>query len=246
MVPTQDWVVKNFFMYRTKYFGYELPTPKLIVSDNCQFNGQDCFGYYDLFGVKYNKINRKIISLRNYGTICISSKYDRPEQDIIGTLLHEMIHEYVNVCLLKYPKDPHGKEFMDVAQRINADGWNISESNEMGNGFVAGGQGNPTNGQQNGGILCVIYKPNGTDYKFWVCRAEANQFDEIRQTVSSWGESASAYFYQTQSQKLLSIEANPKTLPGFGSMNINDAINKLVKFLGEDPNIFIPNNIQKL
>jgi len=247
MVPTEEWVEENFFKYNRIYFNGELPTPRIIVSEDCTYNGEDCFGYYSLFGCRFDKINRKIISLRNNGTLCISSKYDRPEKDIIGTLLHEMIHVYVNLCLLVYPKNPHGKEFTKMANKINADGWDISESNEMGAGFVAGSGGSDGSGSQPVfGILCLIYKPTGTDYKYWFCRAEPNQFDAIRHTASTWGSDIQVHFYQTKSSKLMSLEANVATLPGFGSMNVNDAIRNLANFLGESIDVFSTHNLQKI
>ena len=98
----------------------------------------------------------------------------------------------------------------------------------------------------NGGILCVIYKPNGTDYKYWLCRAEPNQFDEIRRATLNWGEEVHVKFYQTNSVKLMSLEANPQTIPGFGSTDINIAITNMANFLNENPDMFMPNNMRRL
>jgi hypothetical protein len=136
---------------------------------------------------------------------------------------------------------------MSVAQRINADGWNISEANELGEGFVTGDDDTYNdNENRHGGIVCIIYEPNGSAYKYWVCRAEESQFNEIKERVKSWTNDACIAFYQTNSRKLLRMEANPQTLTGFGDTTQAGALGKLSNDLGENPNMFNINNMTQL
>lgn len=241
MIPTEEWIFTRFNEYNDKYFDGELPTPNFKISQSCKIGGNECFGYYNLAGCRYDKITRKITSLYNNGTICLSNQYDRPENEWIETLLHEMVHEYVNLCLYIYPRDPHGKKFQQVAERINADGWNISESAELGADNYQNNPNNGNNGGQqniNGGILCFIKTPGGGGNQFWLCRAEDNNMDDIRSVVGSWADGSIVRFFQTQSVKLFNLDSNPNTLNGFGGSTYNEAVNKLANYLGDDPSKF--------
>lgn len=243
MVPTQEWMNQKFDEYNLKYFAGVLPKPELIVSSDCTSDDGDCFGYYDLSDCKYNTRNRGIMQLNSNGIICLSNRYDRSELDWTNTLLHEMCHAYVNLVMYVYPRDPHGKEFQSAARKMNADGWNITESSEM-NGAT-----NFSNQQPNsqGGILCVLNENTEKGYPpIWLCRAEENNIQEFKNVASNLQDITGIEFYRTKSQKLLNIPSNPNNLYGLGGETYQDAINKLCNAIGEDPSLFQNNAIERI
>lgn len=129
MIPTIDWMQQSFTTYNNLYFGGKLPTPRFEVSKNCIVNGQEVWGYYDL-KANFSYVTRRITKVHDIGVICLTSKYSRSEADVIGTLLHEMIHEYIYLVLGIYPVLKHGIIFQQIAKRIESDGWDVTSNDK--------------------------------------------------------------------------------------------------------------------
>ena len=73
--------------------------------------------------------NEKITNIFSSGEMALSGIHDRPEQNIQNTLLHEMIHMYCALILRIVPS--HDNYFNQLASKINQDGWNVAEKNDM-------------------------------------------------------------------------------------------------------------------
>ena len=125
MIPSVKWIAKNFDRFNREYFGSRLEKPEFRCAPVCFAGGQECYATYD-YNLDINfwgKVRRAITP----GIITFSTKYSLPEAFCQGTLLHEMAHMYVYTVMLKFPKDPHGKEFQSIAGRIASDGWDVLE-----------------------------------------------------------------------------------------------------------------------
>ena len=112
MVPTIEWIRKNFAIFNTKYFNSSIPTPRFSVN-NCP---PDLWACYD----------------SATDTLSITQKYLRPEKSIKEALLHEMIHMYIiKVKGITPMFGGHGPMFIAKAALINADGWNVQAVTDM-------------------------------------------------------------------------------------------------------------------
>jgi hypothetical protein len=125
MIPTPQWMQKNFALFNQKYFGNVLIPPKFIVT-----NLNNMWGYYKFNG-EYNVLTRNVTNIPNPGIIYLTNKYSREEKNVQNTLLHEMVHVYIYTILKKYPLQQHGNYFKRIANKLNALGWNISERNDL-------------------------------------------------------------------------------------------------------------------
>ena len=105
MIPDIEFLTKYFYIYNKKYFYSKLPLPIFKLHRPIRY-----LGYYK------NDGGNHIIS------ICES--YDGEERFFENTLIHEMIHYYLNFTNIE-DKRSHGRNFYREAKRINADGWNI-------------------------------------------------------------------------------------------------------------------------
>lgn len=121
MVPNTQWLVTNFKLFNTKYFGGKLPMPKF--SYRCPANNWAC---YNNETAEYN--GNKITNVTSSGEMAFTKRYYRAESSIQNSLLHEMIHMYCLFVLKIVPE--HGQEFNQLAAKINQDGWQISEKND--------------------------------------------------------------------------------------------------------------------
>lgn len=121
MVPDKEWMVNNFNYFNKKYFNESLPTPKF--SYNCQ---PENWAVYRNNTAQYK--GKQIIKANDSGELAFNKGYYRTEWSFQNSLLHEMIHEYCVLILHILPE--HGKEFNQIAARINQDGWKISEKND--------------------------------------------------------------------------------------------------------------------
>lgn len=231
MIPNEQWVTEKFRFYNAKYFNGKLPFPTFRVIPLPSRK----LGEYFLDG-KYNPFNHKIFSIRNKnGVLSISNKYSRSEKDWENTLIHEMIHMYIQRVMLYYPSDAHGKEFQSLANRINQDGWNISEKNDI-NATMTNYNGENTDSEaptfDNQSILCLIENPSGTTYKYWACKAENDNMDDFIAKAQSISGVTSVKFYRCGSNILDSLTSDPATLFGFGGMTLHDAITALCNYAG--------------
>lgn len=127
MIATIDFCNKWFPIYNKEYFDGELPTPKfeLIKTKTTLGEYQHC-NRLDIFG---NPLSNSIF---NDGSSCnrirMSIYYDRPERDLQETLIHEMIHFYVDFKKI-IDNGSHGKEWKKLAEAINKKGgWTISRT----------------------------------------------------------------------------------------------------------------------
>lgn len=109
MIPTVEYLQEYFRIYNEKYFYSKLPMPRICVRRIGKRLGQYCPpAYYN--GEKPG--------------IDINSAYDSDERFFQNTLIHEMIHYYLDFI---HDDDirVHGRSFKREAARINKDGWNI-------------------------------------------------------------------------------------------------------------------------
>ena len=125
MIPTVEWMSKYFDTFNKKYFGGKLNTPSFVVG--CQSGN---WGYFH-YDAEYNRLTRTITKVNSIPKLMLTNKYDRRAKDVANTMLHEMIHLYIYSVLKKYPIMQHGQTFQKIANKLNADGWEISEENEL-------------------------------------------------------------------------------------------------------------------
>lgn len=123
MIPSYVWAEKKFNEFNNAIFKGRLLKPVINITDFCFCDGEFCYGSYE-YALKTNWLG-KITGVQNAGTITLNKSYDLTERRWEGVLLHEMVHMYVYTVLLKNPKDPHGPEFMNIANKIQAQGWNV-------------------------------------------------------------------------------------------------------------------------
>ena len=223
MVPTIPWVRSKFDTYNKKYFGGRLPTPEFKI---CPLGGE--WGRYDL-NARYYKGNRKIFEVKGTGTLSLTSDFDRTENAIVNTLLHEMIHEYVYLILRVYPKDEHGEEFMNIANKINADGWEVEEVTFMTD--------TDKNASIQNSIVLIISKPRGTDYKYWLCPVDPSQIEQFRATASKI-PGIKFDFYELGSPCLRGQPSDPSTLLGWRGMSYVEMIDQICKDTGANKSDF--------
>lgn len=233
MVPTIPWMRENFQNFNTKYFGGKLPQPQFKV-----VRMRDEWGRYELPGAKFNKLNRRITQRQNDGILLLTSSYDRNENAVISTLLHEMVHEYVYLVMGIYPRDPHGEEFMSIASGINADGWNIADGVEMTDSDV-----DANDKETSSYLLFVVYDKQSKNC-WHVGRADENDIDKFRASAQKLG--GSIWIYSCSSQNLGGLKSDPNTLLGFGGTTYQEAATKLANYCGERPNVFSVNNMKQV
>lgn len=109
MIPTIEYLKKYFGIYNVKYFYSILPVPEFELMNTKNLLGQYC------------PPSRGIHKIR------ISKAYEGAEFFFQNTLIHEMIHYYLNFI---GDEDKgwarcHGPNFKREALRINKDGWDI-------------------------------------------------------------------------------------------------------------------------
>ena len=236
MVPTIPWMRQKFAEYNQRYFGGKLPTPEFAVT---RLPGQ--WGKYAINDARYDKATRRVVSVQSAGVLYLTNAYSRNENSVISTLLHEMVHEYVYLILRVYPRDAHGQIFMNVAKNIIADGWNIeAETYETKEDVKDNGQ----NIEHN--IICVINKSSGELYKWWICKATAENMQQVKATATKLKNVTSINFYEVASNALAHVESNPSTLFGWGGMTYQEAIGNLIDYCGASPNDFSPNVMKKI
>lgn len=246
MRPTVDWLKRAFVVYNRQYFGGKLPMPKFEVSDKCTFSNNgvedDAFGYY-MPNARYNLSTRRVTRILDSGTICLTTKWSRDVNDVIGTLLHEMAHMYVYLVMRVYPYDIHGKEFMSVASRLAEDGWDVVSNDLKDSDKIDADDEENTNNTR---ILCLISKPKGKNYKYWCCICDKNTSNQVYLLANKIPGVTSVKFYQCNSKNLEFYKMNPMKLNGFGGMTLQDITKAMSNYFGEDPSLFDFNKAKKL
>lgn len=109
MTPTIEYLNRYFDIYNVKYFNSILPVPKFELMNTKYLLGQYCPP-----STGSHKIR-------------ITKAYEGAEVFFQNTLIHEMIHYYLNFIgdEDKGWARSHGPNFKREASRINKDGWNI-------------------------------------------------------------------------------------------------------------------------
>ena len=234
MKPTIPWMQQTFSEYNTKYFGGRLEFPEFKL--RCPERGD--WGYYEP-NARYNRLTRKVTVITP-GTICLDGSYSREEKDWIGTMLHEMIHMYVNTVMRLYPKDIHGEEFITIAEYINKDGWGISESNEVKetDKKVSGYESDERDIESRlikPHVFCIINQPEDAENKLWGFRAEynkLNQYIATAQKLKQYG-AVTLDIYYCYSGNLSNLPSSPTDLKGVGANGYNQLIRRISKFINE-------------
>lgn len=110
MKLTIDFLKVNHKKYNELYFNNSLTMPNFLIKKTCK----KTLGYY----------------MKSKNIIMISTFYERTERDIIRTLIHEMIHQFIDEQNIK-DTSTHGYVFKGIANRINVDGWNITVKEKL-------------------------------------------------------------------------------------------------------------------
>lgn len=235
MVPTVAWMRQKFAEYNAKYFGNELPVPEFEVK---QMNNK--FGNY-FVDAKYNNNTRRVTRVNGNGVITLTNQYSRNENAVISTLLHEMVHEYVYLVMRVYPPNQHGKEFMSIARSINADGWQIEKETHLTDDDT---ENNGDNG--NGCVLFVLKTPERNDFKWRVCKADENNMQAFITSAKKMNGVQSMGFYKCNSSALEHVKSDSNTLLGWGGNTYEEAITKLGRYCGENPEMFYGKNLIRI
>ena len=244
MIPTIPWLKEMFNLFNEKYFGDKIPMPTFSL---------DCpegnWGYYKPNGT-YSKITREVEPYSS-GTLYITNKFSRDEKDIQNTLIHEMIHMYIILVNKKYPFNQHGSMFQNWADKLNAQGWEISEANEIKDTDIeADGEETVQNNEQNLNqfLICVLEKPNGQNYKYWCFMPNPKTINNYVQIVRNMKQKGvtmlKIFYYYSPNKPNLPIATNQ--LEGFGSMDYQSMMNKLSSLVNNkitDENFKLVNTI---
>ena len=226
IVPSIAWMRQKFDEFNQKYFGNRIPLPMLKVEPM-----RNKWGNYDP-KVNYNIFNRKLVwdkKSSNRGVLTLTSAYKRDERDVCTTLLHEMGHAYVSWVMGLWPKNLHGAEFMSALRNATADGWNITAETELtANDTLNIGQ----NDETQRAILCIIFKPSGTNYKYWICRALPENMTQIKEAASRIPGVAEVSFYEIMSNAFIHVKSDPNELFGWGGMTIDEAARNTAIYCG--------------
>lgn len=107
MTPTLDWAKKAFDDCNKKYFEGKLEPPTFVLDQK-----------KNTLGCSWNRVKRLDPLGNPYypSFIYMSTYYDRTEDELVGTMIHEMIHYWSFVNDL--PVD-HGDVFKDKCLEIN-------------------------------------------------------------------------------------------------------------------------------
>ena len=118
MIPTIDFITNKFNVFNKEYFDNSLPLPNFaLIQSKTKLGEFVACRRYDMFGLPFVK-----------STINISTFYDRPEDQISTTIIHEMIHYYIHYRGIE-DTSSHGKEWKKIANEINKKGgWDITRT----------------------------------------------------------------------------------------------------------------------
>lgn len=226
MVPTVAWMRKYFDFFNKKYFEGKLPIPQLLARPL-----NNVWGRWDMF-VKYDRNGNIYYKEDGNGKISLTTLYSRDERDLMCTLLHEMIHEYIFLVLKKCPNPAHGKLFMNIGRRMAADGFNIEDETYEKKTDIFNGKDKITPS-----LLCVIEKNKASSYLFWVCKADANNINAYRASASKIPDVKSVQFFKILSPGLLHVDCNPQNLFGWGGKSYKEAISNMMEYTGDNQNV---------
>lgn len=119
MFLTINYLRENFERFNKAYFEGELKTPSFEITHIKTYLGQ--YHWERNWG---GELTNSIIR--------ISDMYDRSEEDICNTLIHEMIHLYIRQKGIRDTRPHHGQVFNSIANRINREGgWHIARTDSI-------------------------------------------------------------------------------------------------------------------
>ena len=109
MIPTIPYIEQKFDEFNRLMFEGKLPKLPVVLSDAKTFLGK----------CDYKQRRRKDGTIEKYDfKLRINTRCDLPEQEVEDTIIHEMIHYYIEVNQLK-DTSSHGQLFMHIMNNIN-------------------------------------------------------------------------------------------------------------------------------
>ncbi len=111
MIPTIDFIAERFDFFNKLCFCSKLPTPKFAISNAKSYAGQLKF--------RKNPITGKAVSHKGDDfKITLSRRFDLPQEVVEDTLLHEMIHLFIESGG-RTDTAPHGRRFTAMMDDLN-------------------------------------------------------------------------------------------------------------------------------
>ena len=110
MEVTIQFLTDSFKTFNAIYFKNELLTPRFEITHVKSYLGQYHWEYSYDHRIFYDSVIR------------VSDMFDRTEEDIINTIVHEIIHLYIRQNRIKDTRPHHGNVFHTIAHRLNMEG----------------------------------------------------------------------------------------------------------------------------
>lgn len=109
MIATAAYVEQKFREYNAAIFGGVLSVPPIRMSNARTFLGQ----------VRYKRRRKFLGKEEKYDfTLCISRRYDLPQNQLDDVIIHEMIHYYIDTRRMS-DTSAHGRVFRSIMDGIN-------------------------------------------------------------------------------------------------------------------------------
>ena len=105
MKATIYFMKSKFREFNERFFNNSLPTPIFELMNRKKALGD----FTSLRGLEYN--------FGSYMRIRLNKAFERSENDLETTLLHEMIHQYIYVHNIR-DNGAHGRKFLQIAEKI--------------------------------------------------------------------------------------------------------------------------------
>ena len=107
MRPTLRYFEEKFDYYNNLCFGGQLPRPLIKLNQRNTSVGRTCIGHHYVNGQYVREI-----------LLEFSIRYDLPEIEYIDTIVHEMIHYYIELNDIQ-DDSPHGTMFRSIMKDIS-------------------------------------------------------------------------------------------------------------------------------
>ena len=109
MIATAAYVEQKFREYNAAIFGGVLCVPPIRISNARTFLGQ----------VRYRRRRKLFGKEEKYDfTLCISCRYDLPQNQLDDVIIHEMIHYFIDTRRMS-DTSAHGRVFRSIMDGIN-------------------------------------------------------------------------------------------------------------------------------
>ena len=119
---TAQYLRERFRVFNSEYFGGLLPEPGFAVS-----NSRRTMGMFSFKREREGLLRKyKLVKCK----ITVSEYFEQTADEIDDTLLHEMIHFYIELNNIR-DTSVHGQEFRRQMERLNARGHHITVSTPM-------------------------------------------------------------------------------------------------------------------